>query len=148
MDPIARPLDLILIVFYLLGMAGLGVWFSRRNKTTEEYFLGGRAFPESRRPVALSGHHNMKHIIALAVLLCSPLTSSAEDIRRQPLKPLKGYFPFSAPGSLEQWPQSGRQSTPSLPGAVCSLANPGPAWGVAARLCQAILEQGRIESRP
>ena len=98
--------------------------------------------------IALSGHHNMKHIIALAVLLCSPLTSSAEDIRRQPLKPLKGYFPFSAPGSLEQWPQSGRQSTPSLPGAVCSLANPGPAWGVAARLRQAILEQGRIESRP
>ena len=86
----------------------------------------------------------MKHIIAFAVLRCFPLTSSAEDIRRQPLKMLKGYLPFSAPGSLEQRPQSGRQSTPSLPGAVCSLANPG----VAARLCQAFLEQGRIESRP
>jgi hypothetical protein len=34
MDLIARPLDLIVIVFYLLGMAGLGVWFSRRNRNT------------------------------------------------------------------------------------------------------------------
>lgn len=26
-------------------MAVLGLWFARRNKTTEEYFLGGRSFP-------------------------------------------------------------------------------------------------------
>ncbi|MCA9080802.1 MAG: sodium/solute symporter, partial [Planctomycetaceae bacterium] len=40
-----RPLDLIVITLYLLGMAGVGVWFSRKNTTTEEYFLGGRSFP-------------------------------------------------------------------------------------------------------
>lgn len=45
MNLTARPIDLVVIVLYLLGMAVLGVWFSRRNKTTEEYFLGGRAFP-------------------------------------------------------------------------------------------------------
>lgn len=45
MIPTARPLDVVVIVLYLAGMAGLGLWFSRRNSTTEEYFLGGRAFP-------------------------------------------------------------------------------------------------------
>ena len=41
----------------------------------------------------------MKHIIALAVLLCFSLTASAEDVRHQPLKDLNGYFPFSPPES-------------------------------------------------
>ena len=41
----ARPVDIAVIVVYLLGMAGLGLWFSRRNKTTEQYFLGDRSFP-------------------------------------------------------------------------------------------------------
>ncbi len=41
----ARPLDIAVIILYLLGMAALGIWFSRRNTTTEQYFLGGRAFP-------------------------------------------------------------------------------------------------------
>ena len=45
MNITARPIDLAIIVLYLLGMAWLGLWFSKRNKSTEEYFLGGRAFP-------------------------------------------------------------------------------------------------------
>ncbi|MFT5466093.1 MAG: SSS family solute:Na+ symporter [Verrucomicrobiales bacterium] len=46
MNPIeARPFDVAVIILYLLGMVGLGFWFSRRNKTTEEYFLGDRSFP-------------------------------------------------------------------------------------------------------
>ena len=40
-----RPLDLVVIVLYLLGMAAVGVWFSRKNTSTEEYFVGGRSFP-------------------------------------------------------------------------------------------------------
>ncbi|MDF1752162.1 MAG: sodium:solute symporter [Verrucomicrobiales bacterium] len=45
MNLTARPLDIAVIILYLLGMAGLGIWFSRRNTTTEQYFLGGRSFP-------------------------------------------------------------------------------------------------------
>ncbi len=45
----------------------------------------------------------MKHILALAVLLCFSLTASAEDVRHQPLKDLNGYFPFHPPESLDQW---------------------------------------------
>lgn len=45
----------------------------------------------------------MKHFIAVVVLLCVTVTASAEDVRRQPLKDLNGYFPFNPPQSLEQW---------------------------------------------
>ena len=45
MDPVSfRPLDLAAIIIYLAMMAGVGIWFSRRTATTEQYFLGGRAF--------------------------------------------------------------------------------------------------------
>jgi len=37
-------LDIIVIVGYLLMMAAIGVYFSRRNSSTEEYFVGGRSF--------------------------------------------------------------------------------------------------------
>ncbi|MCA9087320.1 MAG: sodium:solute symporter [Planctomycetaceae bacterium] len=40
-----RPLDLVVITLYLLGMAGVGAWFSQRNNSTEEYFVGNRSFP-------------------------------------------------------------------------------------------------------
>lgn len=40
-----RPLDLIVIVIYLIMMAVVGIWFSRRNQSTEQYFLGDRDFP-------------------------------------------------------------------------------------------------------
>lgn len=40
-----RPLDLIALALYLGGMLILGVYFSRRNQSTEEYFLGRRSFP-------------------------------------------------------------------------------------------------------
>ncbi len=45
MNLIVRPLDIAIIILYLAGMAGLGMWFSKRNTTTEQYFLGDRSFP-------------------------------------------------------------------------------------------------------
>jgi solute:Na+ symporter, SSS family len=38
-------LDLVVLAGYLGGMALMGVWFSRKNTSTEEYFVGGRSFP-------------------------------------------------------------------------------------------------------
>ncbi len=35
-------LDLSIFIFYLLGMLGVGVFFMRRNKSTDDYFVGGR----------------------------------------------------------------------------------------------------------
>ncbi len=40
-----RIADLCALLLYLMLMAALGIYFSRRNKSTEQYFLGNRAFP-------------------------------------------------------------------------------------------------------
>lgn len=46
MEPIdIRPLDLVVLILYLLGMIAVGIWFARRNDSTEEYFVGNRSFP-------------------------------------------------------------------------------------------------------
>lgn len=41
----SRTLDLLIVVFYLLCMAGLGVWFSRRQTSAESYFVAKRSVP-------------------------------------------------------------------------------------------------------
>lgn len=38
-------IDVLSIILYLSLIAGLGIYFSRKNKNTEVYFLGGRSFP-------------------------------------------------------------------------------------------------------
>jgi SSS family solute:Na+ symporter len=40
-----QTLDIVVIVIYLGAMAALGAWFAKRNNSTEQYFLGSRAFP-------------------------------------------------------------------------------------------------------
>lgn len=40
-----RPLDLIVVFLYLTGMLAMGIYFARKNNSTEEYFVGGRSFP-------------------------------------------------------------------------------------------------------
>jgi len=48
-DTIARvtmvPLDYIVIAAYLVAVAGMGLYFSRFQKTTERYFLAGHDVP-------------------------------------------------------------------------------------------------------
>ena len=44
MDIQIRSLDVAAIALYLLAIAGIGVYFSRKNKSTEEYFVGNRSF--------------------------------------------------------------------------------------------------------
>lgn len=38
-------LDITIVVFYLASVASLGIYFSRRQKSTEDYFLAGRNVP-------------------------------------------------------------------------------------------------------
>src|SRR5215470_16775373 len=40
-----KPLDLIIIFGYLVGIVLFGTWFGRRQKTTSDYFLGDRSVP-------------------------------------------------------------------------------------------------------
>jgi SSS family solute:Na+ symporter len=39
-----HALDILALLGYLGGIAWMGVFFSRKNKSTEEYFVGGRSF--------------------------------------------------------------------------------------------------------
>lgn len=39
-----RPIDTAVLLCYLAAMAAMGFFFSRKNDSTEEYFVGGRSF--------------------------------------------------------------------------------------------------------
>ncbi len=39
-----QTLDIVVLLGYLLGMLAMGYYFSRKNTSTEEYFVGGRSF--------------------------------------------------------------------------------------------------------
>ena len=41
----ANLINLSVVALFLLGMAGMGVYFLKRNNSSEEYFLGGRKIP-------------------------------------------------------------------------------------------------------
>jgi SSS family solute:Na+ symporter len=40
-----RPLDLLVIAIYFIAVAGIGLWFSRRQNSTEAYFVARRSVP-------------------------------------------------------------------------------------------------------
>ncbi|HEY6127853.1 MAG TPA: sodium:solute symporter [Candidatus Acidoferrum sp.] len=40
-----HPIDLAIVVAYLLGVTGLGIWFRRGQQDVRDYFLGGRTAP-------------------------------------------------------------------------------------------------------
>ena len=39
------PLDIGIVLAYLAAVFGIGIYFSRNQKTTEDYFLAGRKVP-------------------------------------------------------------------------------------------------------
>ena len=40
-----HPIDLAIVIVYLLGVTALGMWFRRGSQDAREYFLGGRTAP-------------------------------------------------------------------------------------------------------
>jgi solute:Na+ symporter, SSS family len=50
-----RVIDFTVIALYFAGMAGMGWYFRRRTGTTEQYFVGGRAYPGWLLGVSLFG---------------------------------------------------------------------------------------------
>jgi len=38
------PIDVIVLIAYMVGIGAMGVYFAKRNVSTEEYFVGGRSF--------------------------------------------------------------------------------------------------------
>ena len=48
--------NLCVVVLYLLAMAGMGVYFMKRNSDTEAYFLGGRRIPGWALGISMVGN--------------------------------------------------------------------------------------------
>src|SRR2546423_3563328 len=42
-----KPIDLVIIFGYLIGITLFGTWFARKQETTRDYFLGDRSVPWS-----------------------------------------------------------------------------------------------------
>lgn len=40
-----HPIDLVIVIAYLLGVTALGVWFRRGQQDARDYFLGGKSAP-------------------------------------------------------------------------------------------------------
>jgi len=52
---ILRTGDAVVIVIYFIALIVVGLWFARRNKSTEDYFLGNRSFPGWAIGISLVG---------------------------------------------------------------------------------------------
>jgi solute:Na+ symporter, SSS family len=72
-----RPLDVAAIVAYLSAMAVMGVYFARKNDTTEDYFVGNRAFPGWVIGLSMLGTS-----ISSVTFLAFPAAAFSEDWRQ------------------------------------------------------------------
>jgi SSS family solute:Na+ symporter len=77
MDLPIRTLDIVAIAGYLVAMFAIGIYFSRRNKTTEEYFVGNRDFPGWVIGISMLGT-----IISSATFLALPAAAYVLDWRQ------------------------------------------------------------------
>ncbi len=72
-----RPLDAITIGLYLVAMLGVGLYFARKNTTTEEYFVGNRNFPGWVLGLSMLGT-----IVSSATFLALPAAAYVLDWRQ------------------------------------------------------------------
>jgi solute:Na+ symporter, SSS family len=77
MQPTIRPLDIITVIIYLIAMVGIGIHFTRRNTTTESYFVGNRAFPGWVIGLSMLGT-----IVSSATFLALPAAAYVLDWRQ------------------------------------------------------------------
>ena len=69
--------DLLALVLYFVAMALMGVYFARKNKNTEDYFLGNRSFPGWAVGLSMLGTS-----ISSVTFLALPAAAYALDFRQ------------------------------------------------------------------
>ncbi len=69
--------DLLALALYFIAMLGMGVYFARRNNSTEEYFLGNRSFPGWAVGLSMLGTS-----ISSVTFLALPAAAYALDCRQ------------------------------------------------------------------
>lgn len=77
MDLSIRTADIITVLIYLAGMLAVGFYFSKKNHTTEDYFVGGRSF--SGWVIGLS---MLGTIVSSATFLALPAAAYVLDWRQ------------------------------------------------------------------
>src|SRR5262245_46733209 len=73
----ARPWDFLVIGLYLTATVCFGLYVTRRNRSTEDYFLGGRAFPGWMIGISM-----LSAIISSIAFLALPAAAFALDWRQ------------------------------------------------------------------
>jgi SSS family solute:Na+ symporter len=77
MDQPIRTLDAAAVILYLLGMVAIGFYFARKNKTTDEYFVGNRSFSGWVLGLSMLGT-----IVSSATFLALPAAAYVLDWRQ------------------------------------------------------------------
>jgi len=77
MDQPIRTLDALAVVIYLLGMVAIGFYFARKNKTTDDYFVGNRSFSGWVLGLSMLGT-----IVSSATFLALPAAAYVLDWRQ------------------------------------------------------------------
>ena len=77
MDQPIRTLDALAVVVYLLGMVAIGFYFARKNKTTDDYFVGNRSFSGWVLGLSMLGT-----IVSSATFLALPAAAYVLDWRQ------------------------------------------------------------------
>ena len=70
-------LNYTVVILFLLTMAGMGIYFSRRNHSSEEYFLGGRKVPGWALGISMVGN-----AVSSITFLALPAAAYALDWRQ------------------------------------------------------------------
>lgn len=77
MEVTIRTADIITVIVYLLGMLAVGIYFSKKNKTTEDYFVGNRSFSGW-----ILGFSMLGTIVSSATFLALPAAAYILDWRQ------------------------------------------------------------------
>lgn len=77
MDLSIRTADIVTVLIYLAGMLAVGFYFSKRNETTEDYFVGGRSFSGWVLGLSMLGT-----IVSSATFLALPAAAYVLDWRQ------------------------------------------------------------------
>ena len=72
-----RIADLAAIMIYFAAMALMGIYFARKNRSSEDYFLGKRAFPGWAIGLSMLGTS-----ISSVTFLALPAAAYALDMRQ------------------------------------------------------------------
>ncbi|MEQ9221739.1 MAG: sodium/solute symporter [Cyclobacteriaceae bacterium] len=72
-----RTADVLTVVIYLAGLMAVGFYFSKKNKTTEDYFVGNRSFPGWVIGLSMLGT-----IVSSATFLALPAAAFVLDWRQ------------------------------------------------------------------